>query len=256
MGATRLSEALTLNSTLLELKVDVPSSVPPKMKEILLGKVDLNRLEKLFIPRIIDNDPKLTILKLSGYCLNSAATTRLCDVLMLNTAITSLDFSYCQIDDFRVAPLYELLKMNFYLTSLNLDGNSITDIGAKLLAEALEVNSTLTRLHVNGNPIKDAGRISLRNALITNQTLTCLGFASSNIYLTDPVVTSSRDGWIVRKNQSLYALLLQLLIKKGTLPDSPQPPSLSAPLFLTLDDCLSLFSIAFIFFICHFGFFN
>ena len=179
------------------------------MKEILLGKVDLNRLEKLFIPRIIDNDPKLTILKLRGSYLYSVATTRLCDLLMLNTTITSLDLSYCKIDDFRVAPLYELLKMNFYLTSLNLDGNSITDIGAKLLAEALEVNSTLTRLHVNGNPIKDAGRISLRNALITNQTLTCLGLASSNIYLTDPVVTSSRDGWIVRKNQSLYALLLQ-----------------------------------------------
>ena len=214
LGFIRLSEAMTVNSTLFVLVIDVASSVPPSVKEILQGKGDLNRLEKLFVPRIIDNDPNLTILALRGYDLYSAATTRLCDALMLNSTITSLNLSHCMIDDFGVATLCEVLKMNFYLTSLYLAGNSITDIGADLLAEALKVNSTLAHLDLYKNKIQKAGRISLRNALITNQTITYIGLESRSIYLKDPVFgRSSGEGWIVRKNQRLYDVLFQNFIK-------------------------------------------
>ena len=87
----------------------------------------------------------------------------------------------------------------------------ITDIGAASLANALEINSTMTALDISFNYFGDAGRLSLREAMIWNQTITYLCHES---YRGDSILTfvaDSQNEWIVRKNQSLFALLFQSL---------------------------------------------
>ena len=128
-----------VNSTLFNLMIDVPDSLPPDMREILLGKGGMNRLEKMFIPRIINNDPDLTILELIHSYLNEDAMTRLCNALILNSTITSLDLSRCSIGGCGVSRICETMKLNFSLFSLKLQYNVINDIGATSLASALEI---------------------------------------------------------------------------------------------------------------------
>ena len=89
--------------------------------------------------------------------------------------------------------------MNFSLLSLTLASNKITDIGAASLANVLEINSTLNTMDISLNYIGDEGGMRLRNAMNCNQTLTSLKYEYSE------------KKWVVQKNQSLYALLLQFL---------------------------------------------
>ena len=115
--------------------------------------------------------------------------------------------------------------MNFSLTSINLHGSNITDTGAASLASALKINSTLTALDLSEHCIQTDGMMSISNALIWNQTLTYLNVGSnSNNNRRTLNVVSSRDNWIVRKNQSLFDLLFQYLNKteatEGNSPDS------------------------------------
>ena len=91
------TEALMVNSTLFKLVINISGSIPSNVREILLGKGDMNRWGHL-LPRIINNDPKITVLKLNIDYLSEAATV-LCEALMLNSTITSLDRDNCEIGD-------------------------------------------------------------------------------------------------------------------------------------------------------------
>ena len=104
-----------------------------------------------------------------------------------------------------------MLKVNVSLLSLNLEDNWISHLGAKSLAAALEINSTLTSLDISAKDHE--GAISLRNALIWNQTLTYLNLnlGPQFEFESDIYVVNSRDGWIVRKNQTLFDLLFRFV---------------------------------------------
>ena len=203
-----MSEAVMSNSTLFNLEVG--TCVPADMREIIMRTGRLNRLEKRFLPRIINNNPDLTHLKFGPTDLDPTMTSRVIEALGHNSTITSLDLSARRINDLDVARLCEMLNNNFSLLSLRLKYNTITCIGAASLAAALKINSTLTMLNLSGNNIGDEGRSSLRNALVWNQTLKCLKL---RYFLDDVYIVSSEDESIVWKNWSLYDLLIQVIFK-------------------------------------------
>ena len=208
----QVSEALMINSTLFKLMIDIPITLTLNLKELLRGKGSMNQLEKHILPRIINNDPDLTVLKLEIDYLNEDAKTRLLDALPHNSTITSLDLSSLSIGDRGVAQLCDVLNDNFSITSINLKCNIISHVGATSLAAALERNSTLTALNLCANHFSIEGSLRLRNALIWNQTLTYLNLGFFNAQLLNEFFfVSAKDNWIVRKNQSLYDLLFQYL---------------------------------------------
>ena len=158
-------------------------------------------MEGNIIPRIINNDPKLTDLTTDMCYLSVATTTRLIDALKHNTTITSVDFSDSQLGDSWVAQLSQVLKMNNAVVSLTLWNNKITRVGAMYLAQALEINSTLTSLDLRGNAI-EGGMIRLNNAFRLNQTLTRLDYDAEAGY--------KEYCWpTVQKNKSLFDLLYE-----------------------------------------------
>ena len=69
------------------------------------------------------------------------------------------------------------------------------------------INSTLTLLDLSYNNINNEGRRRLSTALTWNQSLTYLNLASNDSSL---LAELSKDCWAIRKNQSLFALLLEL----------------------------------------------
>ena len=184
MGAERLSEALMVNSTLFKLKIDIPQSATQNVRDILLRKGATNQLASV-IPRLLDNDPTVTVLHFHESYLNDVGTTQLCEALMLNSIVTSLDVYSCYLGDLGVARICEVLERNTSLVSLNLGFNEISDKGAKVIAEVLKLNSTLVNLNLMMNNFGSEGEISLGNGLIWNQTLTQLYLEKDHRYLYD-----------------------------------------------------------------------
>ena len=166
---------------------------------------------KQTIPRLINNDPSFHTLNLRSTYLSATALTLLCEALVLNSTVTSVDLSFCRIGDVEMQRLCEMLKKNFTLNSLTLYGNQITDVGAQSLGEVLEMTSSLTELDLTFNSLGERGMSRLREALIWNQTLTYLNLEYNDCDLDNIYEARAEDYWIVRKNQTLYNLLVQYL---------------------------------------------
>ncbi|XP_022804757.1 NLR family CARD domain-containing protein 3-like [Stylophora pistillata] len=105
----------------------------------------------------------------------------LTNVLMSNTSVTELNFSYNEISDDGAAALSECLKENTFLTKLDLSRNNIGHAGAAALAECLKKNTSLTKLNLSRNNIGETGAAALAECLKENTSLTNLNLGTSNI---------------------------------------------------------------------------
>ncbi|XP_068695986.1 nucleotide-binding oligomerization domain-containing protein 2-like isoform X2 [Montipora foliosa] len=104
-----------------------------------------------------------------------------CEILKVNTCLTTLDLRWNEIRAAGVESLSEALKVNTCLTTLDLSGNKIRAAGVESLSEALKVNTCLTTLDLRWNEIRAAGAESLSEALKVNTCLTTLYLRGNNI---------------------------------------------------------------------------
>ncbi|XP_068725712.1 protein NLRC3-like isoform X3 [Montipora capricornis] len=104
-----------------------------------------------------------------------------CEILKVNTCLTTLDLRENDIGAAGAESLSEALKVNTCLTILNLRDNKIGAAGAESLSEALKVNTCLTTLDLNWNKIGAAGAECLSEALKVNTCLTTLDLSANNI---------------------------------------------------------------------------
>ena len=104
-----------------------------------------------------------------------------CEILKVNTCLTTLDLRYNEIGTAGAESLSEALKVNTCLTTLDLSDNNVDAAGAESLSEALQVNTCLTTLNLSWNNIGAAGAESLSEALKVNTCLTTLGLRRNDI---------------------------------------------------------------------------
>ena len=116
----------------------------------------------------------LTTLDLSENGIGAAGVKSLSEALKGNTCLTTLDLSENEIDAAGAESLSESLKVNTCLTTLNLSLNEIDAAGAESLSESLKVNTCLTTLDLSLNYIDSAGAESLSESLKVNTCLTTL----------------------------------------------------------------------------------
>ncbi|XP_068700679.1 protein NLRC3-like isoform X2 [Montipora foliosa] len=107
-----------------------------------------------------------------------------CEILKVNTCLTTLNLSEFKIGTADAEFLSEALKVNTCLTTLNLRWNEIGTAGAEFLSEALKVNTCLTTLDLTVTDIGYAGAESLSEALKVNTCLTSLDLYWNDIYAT------------------------------------------------------------------------
>ncbi|XP_068695879.1 protein NLRC3-like isoform X2 [Montipora foliosa] len=103
-----------------------------------------------------------------------------CEILKVNTCLTTLDFRN-EIDSDEAQFLSEALKVNTCLTTLHLRNSDIGSAGAEFLSEALKFNTCLTTLDLRDDLIDGAGAESLFEALKVNTCLTTLNLRENKI---------------------------------------------------------------------------
>ncbi|XP_068723040.1 protein NLRC3-like isoform X2 [Montipora capricornis] len=123
---------------------------------------------------ILKVNTSLTTLELTGCLISDAVAESLCEALKVNTCLSTLNLSWTIIDAAGVESLSEALKVNTCLTTLDLRYNKIGSAGAESLGEALKVNTCLTTLDLSENRVGAAGAESLGEALKVNTCLTTL----------------------------------------------------------------------------------
>jgi Ran GTPase-activating protein (RanGAP) involved in mRNA processing and transport len=150
---------------------------------------DINLLTRLntqplrFKHTIIDlfaNNPTLTDLNLCEYeksgmtqyrylkCYNDQSMELLCEALVTNTHLRSLNLSNNQITDVGACALATVLQHNATLTTLNLSNNEITDMGGQRIARALLQNGSVTLVSIDKNKISPETRQRINQAAQTN----------------------------------------------------------------------------------------
>ena len=110
-------------------------------------------------------------------------------LLLSNDTLTALDIERIQIDYRDEQAIYSALAANFALTSLRLASCQLSLYSLTLLDRALHQNTTLTSLNVEGN-----------RADFTNMNTVSWNFKHISPW-----------DWLIRKNISLYSLLLPIL---------------------------------------------
>ena len=104
-----------------------------------------------------------------------------CEALTVNTTLTDLSLSNCQVGDSDSGSLSRAIKVNIALTHLDLSDNNIGASGAGFLSDAIKVNNVLTYLNLNGNKIGNCGAGFLADAIKVNTSLTNLKLCMNNI---------------------------------------------------------------------------
>ena len=94
--------------------------------------------------------------------------------LAVNASLVCLDLAHNEINSRGATEMASSLRVNSALTRLVLTGNQIGDSGAALLAQALQKNTSLKALHLGCNDVGDVGATEIADALRVNTTLTCL----------------------------------------------------------------------------------
>ena len=120
---------------------------------------------------LIRNIPTLQVLDLSFNPLKDVTVIQICDALIWNTGLLSIDLSETLITDESGKSFAEVIEMNKTLQKLILNNNQISDESFTPIAKALTKNSTLTQLSLRSNEINDDSAQAIIEALQLNNTI-------------------------------------------------------------------------------------
>ena len=135
-------------------------------KETILMKV---------IQDVADNDKRTQTLELMSSVVwkgkSAALTASLADALLVNTKVTALNLSDCNIGDNGLISLADSIKDNLTLYDLNISYNKFARTGLQHLAKCLTANKGLLNLEILGHRINSEVAASFVEMLQTNMTL-------------------------------------------------------------------------------------
>jgi len=156
----RLGESARMHLQAAEAAKEKAQAVLPKMPEGGLGRV---------IEQVQRNDPRQTALELFrahkvGAPLDGGTCKALCNALLLNTHVTSLDIHCNDIGDEGAAAISYLMKKNPFIGHINVASCAISDSGAFHIGEAMKTNRTVTYLNI-GNWGQHPEDVPLRNTI-------------------------------------------------------------------------------------------
>jgi len=112
-----------------------------------------------------------------GDKLSAAITT----LLSINTSLTELDLSICNLSDAEFQATSNGLTRNATLQALVVGVNRVTADGVKLLFQALEQNRTLQKLTLRDSPLLNTGVQSLVRMLERNNSLIHLNLVDCDL---------------------------------------------------------------------------
>ncbi|KAL0239449.1 hypothetical protein GEMRC1_009557 [Eukaryota sp. GEM-RC1] len=161
----------------IDVKKGVFSFNPHELTEITTEMISSL---KCFLRRF--NIQELTFKR---FRFSDEAIVVLCDLIKLNTSLTSVDFSNCRLTDDQLVLIIEALDIESSLTllSINFGNNSMGNKSILALSKALKQNSSVTKIILESNSITDEGARTFGEALLQNSTVVevdlrgnCIGF--------------------------------------------------------------------------------
>lgn len=99
-----------------------------------------------------------------------------------NQSLTSLNLSFCKLNNDDAAVLATCLAANHTLQDLDLRSNDIRDKGILALAGYLRSSPPLKKIYLFGNPFREVGAASLFKAIKVNTILQILNMGYSSCY--------------------------------------------------------------------------
>ena len=147
----------------------------------------------------------VTSLDISYCIIEERGLYHLSHALATNSCLVKLTASHCSLNITDGPALTEMLKVNKTLQTLTMSVNSgVADVGAFFIAEGLIHNSGLKHLELRECGITAEGAKSISDALKVNRTLECLSISCNNIGDTGVVYMAEA----LKSNNALKRLCL------------------------------------------------
>ena len=156
----------------------------------------IHRIESLLV-----SDSVITEMVFSYNRIQDSWMTILSDALKVNKTLIGVHFHSCMVSVTGMFSLASALTVNTTLTHLNLSDNNFGDEGITALAEALTVNTTLQKISLSQCRINSVGMDALKKALIVNNSIDDISFRGNN-----PVCISSKIAEVLKVNTSLQCI--------------------------------------------------
>lgn len=138
--------------------------------------------EAAILAKLYECPPKPWGIKinLGGLFLGEAKCCTIGRKLILNTTVTYLDLSFCDMQENGSVEFFSCIRRNRTLRHLNLNGNYIGDKGAEAAASCLP---QLESLHISSNSITDTGALAIIKALPLSKRIKHLNLRNNSITL-------------------------------------------------------------------------
>jgi len=200
------------------------------------------------LEKIRSNDKTLVNLNLAGptfgvqnglldYCLPSFKVIKLCQALLENNVVTSLNLSRNGLNNISAQYIAEMLinDTRCHLTELNLSCNAIEDAGAYAISQALEENNTLEVLNLEENEIEKEGANDLAKSLAFNKKLKSLNLSYNPDLGLDAATKAAKEfGNSLAVNNHLVSLNLFM---SSFLPESEELIKAGCEKSTSLESC-------------------
>jgi len=178
------------------------------------------------IDKLLKNDAIMNKFKLNGKDIR-VKMEQISEALKVNTIVTDLYLSSCNIDTEGAKYLSEALKVNTTLRFINIRNNHIGSEGVKHLCEALKINTMVHTLDLGNNNICTEGVKYLSEILKVNTTLIKVSLWRNNNIGSEGVkhlsealkVNTSLTTLDLRYNGEGAGYLLEALTVNTTLTD-------------------------------------
>ncbi|XP_075996614.1 leucine-rich repeat-containing protein 34-like [Genypterus blacodes] len=195
-------------------------SAEPNFTLKLTGNNRLRRIQRLndrdvlALAQSLRSRDQLTGLHL-GYNLITDKGVRHLAALMKESALSSLNLMYNQIQADGAQVLAESLQCNSSLLALSLSGNKLGNTGAMHIASALQVNNTLQEVQLADCDLGTQSVIAFTIALKSNTCLHCVD-------ISRPLLFSHQEEWAEHCGLMLQVncSLVELHLGKMGLSDS------------------------------------
>ncbi|KAL0239609.1 hypothetical protein GEMRC1_009717 [Eukaryota sp. GEM-RC1] len=175
-----LSDILTILEILSINKSVIFNDLHPHQIDVKKGVFSLNPHELTEITTEMISSLKCFLqcfnikeLTFKRFRFSDEAIVVLCDLIKLNTFLTSVDFSNCGLTDDQLVLIIEALNIDSSSTllSVNFGKNSMKTKCILALSEALKQNSSVTKIILESNSITDGGARTFGEALLQNSTV-------------------------------------------------------------------------------------
>ncbi|KAL0239769.1 hypothetical protein GEMRC1_009877 [Eukaryota sp. GEM-RC1] len=187
-----LSDILTILEILSINKSVIFNDLHPHQIDVKKGVFSLNPHELTEITTEMISSLKRLLqcfnieeLSFKRFRFSDEAIVVLCDLIKLNTSLTSVDFSNCRLTDDQLVLIIEALNIDSSSTllSLNFGNNSMGNKSVLALSESLKQNSSVTKIILESNSITDEGARTFGEALLQNSTVVEVDFRGNSVSL-------------------------------------------------------------------------